>query len=73
MPALGTAALSATIDSALRLGLPVLAWRYAVLERVGFSTAAAIELAENADVDLHVACDLLNSGCPEELALRILN
>jgi hypothetical protein len=48
------------------------AWRLEELQRGGYSRAAATKLAPRHDVDLHVAVDLLRSGCDEELALRIL-
>ena len=50
----------------------VVRWRSQELERAGFAPAAAAELAERADVDLHRAIELLESGCPAELALEIL-
>jgi hypothetical protein len=50
----------------------VVRWRAQELERAGFAPAAAAELAERNDVDLHRAIELLESGCPAELALEIL-
>lgn len=50
----------------------VAAWRAEQLELAGYGAAAAAELAERADVDLHVAVQLLSRGCPSELALKIL-
>jgi hypothetical protein len=50
----------------------VVRWRAQELERAGFGAAAAAELAERNDVDLHRAIELLQSGCPVELALEIL-
>ena len=47
-------------------------WRLEALERAGYRPQTAQQLAELAHVDLHVAVDLLRSGCPEETALRIL-
>ena len=47
-------------------------WRAEALERGGYPPAAAVELAARHDVDLHVAIELLESGCPPETALRIL-
>jgi hypothetical protein len=70
--ALGTAVLGASIDSALRLGLDVIDWRYRCLERAGFSVEEAILLAERGDVDLHAAVALLERGASAEQALRIL-
>jgi hypothetical protein len=48
------------------------AWRAEQLELAGYGAAAAAELAARQDVDLHVAVGLLSSGCPAELALKIL-
>jgi hypothetical protein len=47
-------------------------WRAEALEKVGYDLASALELAARSDVDLHRAIDLVESGCPPELALRIL-
>jgi len=48
------------------------AWRADKLEHAGYGAAAAAELAMRHDVDLHVAMELLTSGCSPELALQIL-
>jgi erythromycin esterase-like protein len=50
----------------------IVAWRREELRRAGYSPEAAIVLAANADVDLHLAIDLRARGCPHETALRIL-
>jgi len=50
----------------------VVRWRAQELERAGFDASSAAELAERADVDLHRAVQLLESGCPVELAVQIL-
>jgi hypothetical protein len=47
-------------------------WRQAELERAGFTPRDAAELAARPDVDLHGAVDLLQRGCPQDLALKIL-
>lgn len=47
-------------------------WRLEQLHRAGWPEPQALLLAVDPDVDLHQACDLLASGCPAELALRIL-
>ncbi|HZQ64368.1 MAG TPA: hypothetical protein VFA66_03985 [Gaiellaceae bacterium] len=47
-------------------------WRVEALERAGYSTSEAAELAACGDVDLHLAVELLERGCPAETALRIL-
>jgi hypothetical protein len=47
-------------------------WRAEELERAGYDGADAIELAGRPDVDLHLAVELLEHGCPSDIALRIL-
>ncbi len=47
-------------------------WRARELERAGYSPSEAAELAARADVDLHLAVDLLERGCPPQTAVRIL-
>jgi hypothetical protein len=47
-------------------------WRAEELERAGYGTSDAAELAGRSDVDLHLAVDLLERGCPMQTALRIL-
>jgi hypothetical protein len=47
-------------------------WRAEELERAGYEPRAAGRLAVRHDVDLHLAIDLLQRGCPPSLALRIL-
>ena len=47
-------------------------WRAEELLRAGFDPAAAAELAARLDVDLHAATELVDRGCPPELALQIL-
>jgi hypothetical protein len=47
-------------------------WRAHELERAGYDAGAAAELASRHDVDLHLAVELLERGCPPETALRIL-
>ena len=47
-------------------------WRAEELERAGYQPGAAGRLAVRHDVDLHTAVDLLERGCPQDLALRIL-
>lgn len=59
-------ALESDADAAL-----VLSWRYEVLFRAGYSRNDAFQLARD-KVDLHLATELLERGCPAELALQIL-
>lgn len=47
-------------------------WRLTELLRAGYQWAAAVQLAESREVDLHVATDLVHKGCPQDTALRIL-
>ena len=47
-------------------------WRAAELERAGYDEPDAAELAGRTDVDLHLAIELLQRGCPPPIALRIL-
>ena len=47
-------------------------WRSQELERAGYAPGAARDLAARADVDLHHAIELLEKGCPADLAVRIL-
>jgi len=47
-------------------------WRTAELMRVGFAGDDAVALAARTDVDLHQAIELVQRGCPIELAVRIL-
>lgn len=47
-------------------------WRAHELERAGYDSTSAACLAAVHDVDLHRAIELIESGCPPELALRIL-
>jgi hypothetical protein len=47
-------------------------WRAEALERAGFDPRSAAALAMRHDVDLHDAIQLVERGCPPELALQIL-
>lgn len=50
----------------------VLRWRFDELTRAGYEAEAALLVASHVDVDLHLAVDIVRSGCPVETALRIL-
>lgn len=50
----------------------VLAWRRDELLRAGYGRRAALAIALDPTIDLHLAVDLIRSGCPEQTALRIL-
>lgn len=47
-------------------------WRLEQLTTAGYPRSLAEVLSERAEVDLHVAVDLVRAGCPAELALEIL-
>ena len=47
-------------------------WRLEALRRAGYDAEAATILAASHDVDLHAAIELLERGCPADLALQIL-
>jgi hypothetical protein len=47
-------------------------WRAEELLRAGYDPAAATDLAARMDVDLHGAIELLERGCPADVAVRIL-
>ncbi len=47
-------------------------WRADELERAGYEPRTAGRLAVRHDVDLHTAIDLIECGCPHDLALKIL-
>jgi hypothetical protein len=47
-------------------------WRAEELERAGYDPVDAGKLAARHDVDLHLAVELLERGCPAATALRIL-
>jgi hypothetical protein len=51
---------------------PVTRWRQECLERAGYDEVQATLLASDKTVDLHDAVDLLNRGCPPEVAIQIL-
>ncbi len=47
-------------------------WRAEELIRAGYTASDAVALAARHDIDLHHAVELLEQGCPIELALDIL-
>jgi len=47
-------------------------WRAEALIRAGYDARAATELASRQDIDLHRAIQMLEDGCPPDLALQIL-
>jgi len=66
---MSAANLTITIDPELEI---VEQWRHEALERAGYDREAATVLAASHDVDLHHAVELLQRGCPIDLALQIL-
>lgn len=50
----------------------VTAWRAHELLRAGYEPLVAVTLAEHAEVDLHQALEIVERGCPPDLAARIL-
>jgi hypothetical protein len=50
----------------------IASWRRSILVRAGFTTELANELVRDARIDLHDLLDLVDRGCPPELAARIL-
>ena len=50
----------------------VLAWRSDVLQHAGCEPGLAWQLAADGSVDLHDFLNLIDRGCPPELAARIL-
>jgi hypothetical protein len=47
-------------------------WRREELQRAGYALDAANELAVRHDIDLHSAVELVERGCPPDIAVRIL-
>lgn len=50
----------------------VVLWRREQLVESGFAPALAARVAENRHYDLHALIELVERGCPPELAVRIL-
>jgi hypothetical protein len=50
----------------------VTSWRVERLLEAGYDGEAALVLALDRDVDLHLAVSLLERGCPADTALQIL-
>ena len=63
---------SANPERAVRPADDVAAWRRARLLRAGFDDQAAGALSLELDVDLHALLELVDRGCPPELAARIM-
>lgn len=67
--AVSAANLTTRVDSELEV---VEQWRHEALERAGYDGESAIILAASHEIDLHQAVELLERGCPVQLALQIL-
>jgi hypothetical protein len=52
--------------------LTTITWRRAQLTTVGFPQFLAARIARDGRYDLHRVMELLELGCPPELAIRIL-
>ena len=68
----------ARLPGARRPGRPrplvdVTAWRRSRLLETGFPESLADRLAADAAVDVHALLQLVDRGCPPELAVRILS
>ena len=50
----------------------VVSWRRGQLALAGFSLPLAARVAEDPRYDLHALIELVERGCPPELAVRIL-
>jgi hypothetical protein len=50
----------------------VVSWRRDQLVRAGFRLPVAVRLARDPRHDLHALIELVERGCPPELAVRIL-
>ena len=47
-------------------------WRAEELVRAGYDASDAVALAARHDIDLHLAVELVEQGCPYETAIEIL-
>jgi hypothetical protein len=50
----------------------IVAWRCGRLRQAGFDSELAEELSRECGVDLHALIELVERGCPPQLAARIL-
>jgi hypothetical protein len=58
----------------MNLGAPsgIVGWRVRRLELAGVPTPLAQDVALTEEIDLHELLELLDRGCPPDLAVRIL-
>jgi hypothetical protein len=61
-----------SIESPGRLEDAVVGWRTTRLRNAGFTPELAGTLARDCAYDLHAVLELVDRGCPPELAARIL-
>jgi hypothetical protein len=61
-----------SVDLQQRTAREVVAWRRAQLTGAGFAPSTAHHLARDGRYDLHALLDLIDRGCPPELAARIV-
>lgn len=55
-----------------RRGLALVNWRQLELEQCGFPRSLAGDVARDERYDIHQLIELVQQGCPPELAVRIL-
>ena len=67
-----TSAQQAKLPQLDQRDIEIYCWRVEQLERAGYSGAFAHMLAEDDEVDLHLACNLMAQGCTEQTAYAIL-
>ena len=53
-------------------GGDIAGWRRRILERSGFDSDLAVLVSSECGFDLHALIELVECGCPPELATRIL-
>ena len=59
-------------SSDARCAAEIVEWRRHQLVAAGFADGLAAELARVRDTDLHALLELVDRGCPPQLAARIL-
>jgi hypothetical protein len=68
----GTVVVPSWDDIQISDGDRTLLWRAEILGQAGYEDGVVPMLAMSPEVDLHLAVNLLEQGCPQEIALRIL-
>ncbi len=58
--------------AAVREAHQLVAWRRNQLAAVGFTLPLATRIARDSRYDVHVLIELVQRGCPAELAVRIM-